>query len=796
MQSIKLHEATKQFNISNKLAMYYLDKKQVPVKSHSSVINMEQLELLREFAGNQDKYADIIKEFNESKAKKKKKTVSTGQEKLAKTKTTEPKKEPEVPKKEEKPKVVKTVSKKEEPPKKPKAEPKAAPEVKKPKPKPKKTTLETERPKPEPKAMPEIKKPEPKKTRLETKRPKPEKKPRPQPKKQDTRPTPPKIEQKKTPQPVVKSKKEKIFENVPELIQISDFISFKELCEKLNLKLKDVTDKFKYLNREFQANELLSLDDVKKICNEFNVEFDVVPYEDFVFQEYVEKRNAQMVPRSPVVTVMGHVDHGKTTLLDYLRKTRVAAKEAGGITQKIGATSLKVNTETIIFIDTPGHEAFTSLRSRGSKVTDIVILVVAANEGVKPQTIEAINHALAAKVPIIVAINKIDMKEADPDKVKQELSQHNILVEDWGGDIVSVNISAKTGEGLDNLLEMITLVSEMQELKTYRDIPSRGVIIESRLDPQLGPVATVLIQHGRLKRGDHFICGDSMGKVKSIFSDTGETCNRAEAPMAVEIMGFETVPDAGDKFQVIDDIEKGRKVIEMRKFRKKEEKKEEIVAEKKLSLQNLFKKMDETTAKTLTFIIKTDNYGSGEVIEKILQKKSSEKIKIEIIHKGIGNITESDILLASTADAIIIGFNVKAPQKVLAVAKREKIEIKLYNVIYHLTEDIEKAIKGEMEPEYITNLIGKIEVLQKFKISKLGIVAGCLVKEGKVTNKSKLKVFRGKDLVFEGEIDTLKRIKDEASEVKAGTECGIKVKNFNGIEVGDIIEAYEVTLKE
>ncbi|MCK4835252.1 MAG: translation initiation factor IF-2 [Candidatus Aminicenantes bacterium] len=770
MQSIKLHEATKQFNISNKLAMYYLDKKKVPVKSHSSVISMEQLELLREFSSNQDKYSDLINEFNKPLNKKKEKKPEPTKEKKGKTQKKEPGKKPDV--------LIK---------KKPKEKETEIKEKISKKPEPEKKLKTTER------EEPEFKQPEPAAEKIQKKE---EKKPEPKKEKKGIQPSKLGKKQKTVPPPVIKSKEKPKFENVPELIQISDFISFKELCEKLNLKLKDVGEKFKYLNREFQGNELLSLDDVKRICGEFKVEFNVVSYEDYVFFEHIKENNAKLIPRAPVVTVMGHVDHGKTTLLDHLRKTRIATKEAGGITQKIGAYTLKVNKDKVIFIDTPGHEAFTNLRARGAKVTDIVILVVAANEGVKPQTIEAINHALAAKVPIIVAINKMDLEGADPDKVKKELSQHNILVENWGGDIVSVEISAKTGNGLDNLLEMITLVAEMQELKAYQNIPSRGTIIESRLDPQLGPIATVLIQHGRLKRGYYFICGDSVGKVKSIFSDKRETFDDTEAPMPVEIMGFENVPNAGDKFQVIDDIEKARKVIGMRKFRKKENKKEEIIAEKKLSLENLFKNMDESKVKVFSIIIKTDNYGSGEVTEKILQQKNSENLKIEIIHKGIGNITEGDILLASTADAFIIGFNIKAPQKVLSIAKREKIEIKLYNVIYHLIEDMEKVIKGEVEPEYVTNLIGKIEVLQKFKISKLGNVAGCIVKEGKVTNKSKLKVIRGKDLVFEGEIGTLKRIKDEASEVHAGTECGIKIKNFNAIEVGDIIEAYELIIKE
>jgi translation initiation factor IF-2 len=762
MQTIKLHEATKQFEISNKLAMFYLIKKKVPVKSHSSVISMEQLELLREFSSNQDKYTKLINEFKKSQSKSKStKTVKTD---------TAPKKEPE---------------KKVETPKQKKSPAKKTPEVKieeKDIPKEKKPIIEKIEKKEEKKVTP--KPPEPPKII-------PKREPE---KKKPAKPEQPKVIEKKP--PVVKPRPEKKFPNLPETIQISDFITYKELCEKLNLKLKDVGKKLKHLNQQHQTNQLLNLEDIKNICGEFEVEFDLKGYEDYIFNEGIEKSGAKLIPRVPVVAVMGHVDHGKTTLLDHLRKTQVAAKEAGGITQKIGAYLLRINKNAIVFIDTPGHEAFTNLRARGAQVTDLVILVVAANEGVKPQTIEAINHALAAKVPIIVAINKIDMKGAEPDKVKQELSQHNILVEDWGGDIVSVEISAKTGQNLDALLEMISLVTEMQELKAYKDIPARGTIIESRLDPKLGSMGTILIQHGQLHRGDHFICGNSIGKVKSIFNDKGETIDTAEAPMPIEIMGFDEIPDSGDKFQVIDDIEKARKIIEMRKLREKESKKEEIDAEKKLSLQNLFKKMEASKTKIFPIITKTDNFGSGEVIEKLLLEKNADNLTINIIHKGIGNITEGDILLASTAGAIIIGFNIKIPQKVLILAKREQIEIKLFDVIYHLIEEIEKSIKGEIVPEYISNLIGKIEVLQKFKISKLGLVAGCIVKEGKVTNKSKLKVIRGNDLVFEGDIETLKRVKDEVSEVRAGTECGIKIKNFNSIEVGDIIEAYELTLKE
>jgi len=783
MQSIKLHEATKQFKISNKLAMYFLDKKKIPVKSHSSVITMEQLELLREFSKNQEKYSGIVEEFKKSSGKKKQKPQTEKVEKKVTAEKTE-----EIKKKEEKKETIpiikeKEISKEKKPAKKTKPTEEKKVEVK--------TPIAVE---PLPKII--------KKEIVADKKKKEERTKKEQPIIQplEKKPIEPPTKEKKISEieqiPSVKIKKKRKTLDLPEMIQISDFTNVQELCGKLNLKLKDMEEKLSQLNKEYQSKQMLDLEDVKAICQEFEVEVDSVSYEDHLFFQNIEKLNAKLTPRAPIVTVMGHVDHGKTTLLDALRKTNIAEMEAGGITQKIGAYKLKINNNDIIFVDTPGHEAFTNLRARGAKVTDIVILVVAANEGVKPQTIEAINHALAAEVPIVVAINKIDMDSADPEKVKQELSKNNIIVEEWGGEIVAVEISAKEGKNLDGLLEMITLVAEMQELKSYQDIPARGTIIESRLDSKLGPIGTVLIQNGRINIGDFFISGNSVGKVKSIFGDKGETLPDAKAPIPVEIMGFEDVPQSGDLFQVVSDIEKARKVIEMRKFREKETKRDEIIAEKKLSLQNLFQKLDESKTKVFPVIVKTDNFGSGEVIENILLQQNQEKLRINIVHKGIGNINESDILLASTAGALIIGFNVKTPQKILACSKQEKVEIKLFNVIYHLIEEINKAIIGEIEPEYIETLIGKVEVLQKFKISRIGVVAGCIVQEGKITNKSKLKVMRGSDLVFEGEIETLRRIKDEVSEVKAGTECGIKIKNFNAIEVGDIIEVYELMQKE
>ena len=867
MQTIKLHEATKQFKISNKLAMFFLERKNVPVKSHSSVISMDQLELLRDFSHNKEKFSVILDEFNrienEKKRKVQKAKVEKEKKKVVKEKVAPTASQPAQPKPVSPPEPPAAPTPAPPPPPKPKPTPAPAPPKPKPTPAPPSPPVEVKKEAP-PQIREEVKKDKgepfkkekekpqppfkPEKERKDTGKEKekgkhkqrPDKKDRPKDKGRKYKPD---FKKDKSKNEKFSSKKARIrreqleaekqrqleaerqrqaeaekqrqleaererrreaerekkrqrLHNLPELIQTSNYINIKELAEKLNLKLKDIEEKMRLNKKEYAANQILDIEDTREICKEFNVEVDIVSYEDDIFFNHIEKFKAELSSRAPVVTVMGHVDHGKTTLLDTLRHTRVAAREAGGITQKIGAYKLNFSGTDIIFIDTPGHEAFTNIRARGAKVTDIVVLMVAADDGVKPQTIEAINHALSAKVPIVVAINKIDLPGANPSRVKEELTRHNITVEDWGGDVVSVEISAKENKNLDALLEMLVLVSEMLELKAYKNIPARGTIIEAHLDPKLGPMGTVLLQHGQVKKGDFFICGNAVGKIKSIFDDQGKVLTEAEVPLPVEIMGFDNVPEAGELFQVTDDIEKARKVVDLRKQRGKEARKGEVLAEKKLSLQNLFEKLEENKNKVISIVLRTDNFSSGEALEQILQKQSQEKVKINIIQKGIGNVTESDILLASTSGSMIIGFNVKAPQKLMAMAKQEKVDIRLYNVIYHLIEDVEKAIKGEIAPEYIETMIGTVEVLQKFKISKIGIIAGCLVKEGKVTSRSKLKVIRNHDLVFEGEIETLRRIKNDVSEVNAGTECGIKIKNFNSIEVGDVLEVYESKLKE
>jgi translation initiation factor IF-2 len=802
MATIKLHEATKQFEIANKLAMFFLEKVNLPVKSHSSVITVEQLELLREFAANSEKVkaleADLKKGLSAKSITvappppphtKKKKRGATAHPAAEKIKAPIEKKQAAAVKKQIPPKVIekkpvekKTIEKKQ-------VEKKSIPDKKAAVVEPMAKPVKVQEPPPvrienEPK---KIIRQEPEPRKLFKPAGTPFRKPQNQFRYHRHEPAAAKFHP-------VKKEKPAVTVPLPSNIQITDFCTVKELAEKLNLKLKPLEEKIAQLKMNYQGNQIIDRADIEKLCADYQVAVEILPYEDYVFQSHVAKSGSLLTTRPPIVTVMGHVDHGKTTLLDTLRKTRVAEKEAGGITQKIGAYKLQTAEGTIIFIDTPGHEAFTNLRARGAKVTDLVILVVAANDGVQPQTVEAINHAQAAKVPMIVAINKIDIQGVDIEKIKQDLNKHNILVESWGGKVVSVEISAKMNKNLDTLLEMIQLTAQMQELKAYVRIPARGTIIESRLDPQLGFIGTVLIQHGQLKKGDYFICGNNLGKIKSIFDDSGKMLNNAQVPDPIEIMGFEALPEAGDVFQIIDDLEKAKKVIEMRQISQKAAKSKDFLAEKRLSLQNLFQMVEQNIIQVFPVIVKADNFGSAEVLGLTLNRLSQEKLKIEILHSGLGNITESDILLASTAGAVILGFNVKAPQKIITLAKQEKVEIRLYNVIYHLVEDIEKAVKGKIGPQYQETMIGKVEILQKFKISKVGIVAGCVVRDGKVTRKSKIKVMRGSDLVFEGEIESLKRIKDEVSEVRAGTECGIRIKNFSNIEIGDILDIYETSI--
>jgi translation initiation factor IF-2 len=484
---------------------------------------------------------------------------------------------------------------------------------------------------------------------------------------------------------------------------------------------------------------------------------------------------------------MGHVDHGKTSLLDAIRETNVTAQEAGGITQHIGASQVEINGKSIIFLDTPGHEAFTAMRARGAKVTDIAVLVVAADDGVMPQTVEAINHAKAAGVPIIVAINKIDKPTANPERVKQQLAEYNLIPEEWGGDTVFVNVSAKTREGIDHLLEMILLVAEMSELKANYTAKARGVIIESKLDKGRGPVATVLIQRGTLKVGDPILAGTAYGKVRALFDSRGKKIKSAGPSIPVEVVGLSEVPNAGDILRVVSSEKEAKEVAENRKQLHRET---ELTTPQKISLNQLFEKMQKGEVKELNIIVKADVQGSIEALKQALEKCSTDQVQVKIIHCGVGAITESDIMLASASNAIIIGFNVRPDSNAKKLAEREHIDIRTYRIIYDVVDDIQAAMKGMLEPQYEEVVLGRAEVRALFKVPTVGVVAGCFVTEGKITRNAQIRVLRHGVVVHEGRIASLKRFKDDVREVVSGFECGIGLEKFNDIKERDVLEAF------
>jgi len=484
---------------------------------------------------------------------------------------------------------------------------------------------------------------------------------------------------------------------------------------------------------------------------------------------------------------MGHVDHGKTSLLDAIRLAHVADKEAGGITQHIGAYRIEKNGHKIVFIDTPGHEAFTRMRARGAKVTDIVVLVVAADDGVMPQTLEAIDHAKAAKVPIVVAINKIDKGDAQPDRIKQQLADRGLLAEDWGGDVVMVPVSARTKVNLDLLLEMILLSAEMLDLKANPGRPAMGNVLEAKLDRARGPVATVLVQNGTLRVGDHFICGSVFGKVRAMFDDRGEPIREAEPSTPVEVLGLDAVPDVGDTFQAVTDTAKAKQIVMYREVKAREQ---SMARSSRLTLDELHDQLKEGEIKDLNIILKTDVGGTAEVLADTLQKLSNDKIKIRVLRSAVGAITESDVLLATTSEAIIIGFNVRPERNAQALADREKVDIRMHTIIYELVDEMKRAMSGLLEPVFKQVYKGRAQVREVFRISKVGAVAGCVVDDGVITRNSEIRLLRDNVVVHTGKILSLKRFKNDASEVKAGFECGISIANYNDLKPGDVIEAF------
>ena len=501
-----------------------------------------------------------------------------------------------------------------------------------------------------------------------------------------------------------------------------------------------------------------------------------------------EPENLEPVPRAPVVTIMGHVDHGKTSLLDKIRQSHVAQSEAGGITQHIGAYQVELEGGKITFLDTPGHEAFTSMRARGAQVTDIAILVVAANDGVMPQTLEAISHAKAANVPIIVAINKIDAPGANPDRVKQQLSEHGLIPEDWGGDTICVPVSALRGDGIGELLEMINLVAEMQELKAPVDGLAKGTVIEAKLDKFRGPVATVLIQKGTLKVGDPVVAGTVCGRVRALTNDKGQNIKTAGPSTPVEVLGLGDVPHAGDLFQVTTSEKQAREIAAKRLSKEKEE----MQKTTRVSLEDLFQQIQSADIKELRLLIKTDVQGTAEAVKQQLEKLSNEEFKVVAIHTGVGAISESDINLAAASNAIVIGFSVRPDAIAKKAAEREKVDIRTYRVIYDAVEDIKKALKGMLAPVYKEEVLGHAEVREVFKVPKVGNVAGSYVLDGRILRSASVRVLRDNVVIYEGELASLRRFKDDVREVTSGFECGIGVDKFNDIKVGDIIEAYRM----
>lgn len=574
----------------------------------------------------------------------------------------------------------------------------------------------------------------------------------------------------------------------PTYVEIGESINVQEFSKLIKREVNEVIKALFMLGVMVTINQDIDFDTAQLIGDNFGVEVGQrAPEEDPTEIPEVDDPPEKRVPRPPVITVMGHVDHGKTSLLDAIRKTNVTSREAGGITQHIGAYKVNYQGKQIVFLDTPGHEAFTAMRARGAQVTDVAILVVAADDGVMPQTIEAINHAKAAKVPIIVAINKIDRPGANPDHVKQQLAEHELIPEDWGGDTIMVPVSAHQKTGISDLLEMILLVAEMQELKANPNLPAHGTIIEAQLDKGRGPVATVLVQRGTLHIGDTIIAGTSYGKVRAMINDRGEKVKKALPSTPVEVLGLNDVPAAGDILDSTDE-KTARGVAEKRIAKKKEE---EIKLNSKVSLDDLFQRIKEGEIKELNIVVKADVQGTIEALKASLEKIKNDEVKVAVVHAGVGAITESDVMLASAANALIIGFNVRPDANARKAAETEKVDVRTYRVIYDAINDVEAAIKGMLAPKFKEVIQGRVEIRQLITISKLKI-AGCYVVEGKVTNSSKVRVVRDGIVVHEGVIESLRRFKDDVKEVAQGYECGITLEKFSDLKEGDVFEVYDM----
>ena len=573
-------------------------------------------------------------------------------------------------------------------------------------------------------------------------------------------------------------------------VVIPETITVAELAKRMAVKAADVVKTLFQMGQMVTINQVLDQDTAALVVEEMGHKPVLQSAEDLE-QQLIEQATEPLSgekPRPPVVTVMGHVDHGKTSLLDYIRRTRVAAREAGGITQHIGAYQVKTDHGKITFIDTPGHAAFTAMRARGAQATDIVVLVVAADDGVMPQTKEAIDHARAAGVPMVVAINKIDKPEADPERVKTELAALEVVPEEWGGDTQFVPVSAKTGQGIDDLLEAILLQAELLELKAPTKGSARGVVLEARLDKGRGPVADVLIQAGTLKRGDAVVCGEQYGRVRAMFDENGKQVKQAGPSTPVEIVGLSGVPNAGDELIAVKDEKVAKQIAELRMEKTKAKR---MAAQQAAKLDQVFAKMEEGEVVDLNLIVKADVHGSLEALREALTKLSTDKVRVNVVAGGVGGITESDVNLALTSNAVIIGFNVRADAGARRLAEEKGVEIRYYSVIYDVIDDVKKSIRGMLAPEMKERIVGVAEVRQVFRHPKFGQIAGCMVKEGVVRRNLPIRVLRDNVVIFEGQLESLRRFKEDVTEVKAGMECGIGVKNYNDVREGDLIEVYE-----
>ncbi len=599
---------------------------------------------------------------------------------------------------------------------------------------------------------------------------------------------PPRLSLSNEPQPITRS------------ITITEGISVKDLAEKLDIRAKDLIARLLARGVFATINQTLDAELASEMARFFGADTNVISFEEQAQKEIAdaaatgEEGATESIPRPPVVTIMGHVDHGKTTLLDSIRSTSVAEGEAGGITQHIGAYKVQIQDKEspaygreIVFLDTPGHEAFTRMRARGAKSTDIVVLVVAADDGVMPQTLEAIDHAHAAEVPIIVAVNKIDKPEAMPDRVKKQLADRGLMPEDWGGTTVFVDVSAKKKTNLNLLMEMICLVADLQELRANPERSASGVVLEAKLDRGRGPVGTVLVQDGTLRAGDNFVVGNVYGKVRAMFDDRGAPLEEAPPSTPVEILGMEGLPQAGDQFVVVADRDKARGISEYREQKAREA---ALAKSSRVSLEGLAEQLKTAGTKELNIILKGDVGGSVEVLGDLLSKLSNEKVRLKVLRSGVGAITESDVLLASASNAIIIGFNVRPERKAQELADQDRVDIRLHSIIYELQDEIKRAMTGLLEPTIKETYQGRAEVKETFRIPKVGTIAGCQVSDGLIKRDSEVRLLRDNVVVFKGKIASLRRFKDDASEVRNGMECGIAIANYSDIKIGDVIEAF------